>query len=51
MNLGLFLREQCVSVTDLVKQLPAEVPSQKAVQRLRVPAQRYPAEVLLEAEL
>jgi hypothetical protein len=37
--------------TDLVQQLPAEVPSQKAVQRLLLPAQGHPSEVLLEAEL
>ncbi|TNN31735.1 hypothetical protein EYF80_058106 [Liparis tanakae] len=37
--------------THLVQQLPAEVPSQEAEQRLAVPAQRHPAEVLLEAEL
>jgi len=34
-----------------VQQLPAEVPSQEAEQRLAVPAQRHPAEVLLEAGL
>ncbi len=34
-----------------MKQLPAEVSSQQAVQWLLVPAQRYPAEMLLEAEL
>ena len=37
--------------TDLMEQLPAEVPSQQAVQRLLVPAKSHPAEMLLEAEL
>lgn len=40
-----------IQSTDLVKHLPAQVPSQQAVQRLLVPAQRHPAEMLLEAEL
>lgn len=37
--------------SDLMEQLPAEVPSQQAVQRLLVPAEGHPAKVLLEAEL
>lgn len=36
---------------DLVEQLPAELPSQQAVQGLLVPAKGHPAKVLLEAEL
>lgn len=39
------------ATTHLAKHLPAQVASQQAVQRLLVPAQRHPAEVLLEAEL
>lgn len=35
----------------LLEQLPAQVPSQHAVQRLLVPAHGDPAEMLLEAEL
>lgn len=34
-----------------MEQLPAELPSQQAVQRLLVPTERDPAEMLLEAEL
>ena len=34
-----------------MQQFPVEVPSQKAVQRLLLPAQGHPAKVLLEAEL
>lgn len=34
-----------------MEQLPAELPSQQAVQRLLVPTKRDPAEMLLEAEL
>lgn len=37
--------------THLLKQRPAEVPAQQAVQRLLVPAESHPAEVLLKAEL
>ena len=35
----------------LVEQFPAKVPSQKAMQRLSVPSQGHPAEVLLETKL
>lgn len=34
-----------------MEQLPAELPSQQAVQWLLVPAKGHPAKVLLEAEL
>lgn len=36
---------------DLVQQLPAQASGQQAIQRLLVPAQTQPAEVLLQAEL
>lgn len=37
--------------THLVEQLPAEVPSQQAVQRLLIPAEGHPAEMLLQPQL
>lgn len=36
---------------DLVEKFPAEVASQHAAERLGVPAQLHPAEVLLQSQL